>query len=402
MRSLLIILSRAEHEAWAQELIVAGAPAQSLILIGTPAEAAHHLAQAQLSPSHIVFDIGNRDSSILSEIDTLAEQCEPGTRVIAVGDSNDILLYREIIARGVIDYLPMPAPIPAALNALTVATSPAAKATAPTVKPASPEDANKRVIVFMNAAAGDGASTAALNVAYAISELGRGRTVLVDMDYQYGMVAKQLGLQNQYGIRDLFDHPERGVDSTLIQRMVAVYGKLDVITAPAELRYLPPVSSESIRELITTLKQNYDTVILDVPHVWLPWVGAAIQQSTQLVLIAQLWLKSVSHASRLMRALRELNVPASRVMAIINRSGSKFKEAIEPKDFERVCNLPIAHTMVNDIKTIVTAEASATTILQLPPSELGENIQTIARALMGMSAPEATPAPKRSGLFSKR
>ncbi len=72
----------------------------------------------------------------------------------------------------------------------------------------------------MSAASGDGASTAALNTAFCLSQLFNGSTVLVDMDYQFGMVAKHIDLQNQYGIRDLFDHPERGIDATLIKRMV--------------------------------------------------------------------------------------------------------------------------------------------------------------------------------------
>ena len=52
----------------------------------------------------------------------------------------------------------------------------------------------KRVLTFLSAASGDGASTAALNTAYALSQLYNGSTVLVDMDYQYGMVAKHIAL----------------------------------------------------------------------------------------------------------------------------------------------------------------------------------------------------------------
>ena len=39
---------------------------------------------------------------------TLAEVCDAGTRVIAVGHLNDILLYREMVRRGVSDYLIAP------------------------------------------------------------------------------------------------------------------------------------------------------------------------------------------------------------------------------------------------------------------------------------------------------
>ena len=402
MRSLLIILSQPDREAWAQQLVANAHPEQPFILVASPAEAAHYIAANHISPSHVVFDIGTRGRDVLAEIDALAQQCEAGTRVVAVGDTNDIQLYREILGRGVLDYLPNPAAIDAVIKALTAPaiTAPTVAAPATVAAPTPAKKSEKRVVVVMSAASGDGASTIALNTAHAISQLAGGNTVLVDMDYQFGMVAKNLALQNQYGIGDLFDHPERGVDTILIKRMVANYGKLDVITAPPELRYLPSVNAEAIRDLIATLSANYDNVIIDLPHVWLPWVTVAMQQSTHLVLVAQLWLKSVSHAARMMRAFREIGVQAGRVTAVINRSGAKFKEAIDAKDFERVCGVPIRHTVANDIKTIVAAEASATTIMELPASDLSKDMERIARGLLGMSVPEAVEE-KRGSFFAK-
>ncbi len=399
MRSLLMILSSPAREEWARSVVAAANIVQPVILTASPAEAAHHLAQHHTaSPSHIVLDIGQRGQDVLEEIDILSQQCEPGTRVIAVGDTNDIVLYRGLLARGVLDYLPMPAQ-PGEL--IRLLTAPPIAAAAP--KPSTAGDSAKRVIVFMSAASGDVASTAALNAAYAISQAANGNTVLVDMDYQFGMVAKNLNLQNQYGIRDLFDHPDRGIDTTLIKRMVAQYGKLHVITAPAELSYLPPVNAEAISELVATLKLNYDNIILDMPHVWVPWVVSAIQQATHLVLVAQLWLKSVSHAARMMRVIRELNIPMDRVIPVINRSGAKFKEAIEGKDFERVCGAPIRYTLANDIRTVVEAEASARTIMELEPSNLSGDIQRLARGLCGLQPQEGIVGgnASRGGLFAR-
>ena len=259
---------------------------------------------------------------------------------------------------------------------------------------------DKSVFAFLSAGSGDGASTAAVNVAYAIAQIYNGNTVLVDMDYQYGMVAKHLNLQSPYGIRELFDHPDRGIDTTLIRRMVASYGKLDVITAPSELRYLPLVSAEAIRDLVATLKQTYDTIILDLPHVWLPWVASVTQQSSKVVVVSQLWLKSVSHTARLMRVLRELDIPLEQIVNVINRSGAKFKEAVEPRDFERVCGAPIDYTLNNDIKTIVTAEASARTVMEMDPSALATDINRLAHGLCGLAAPERVE-PKKTSLLDR-
>jgi pilus assembly protein CpaE len=432
MRLFLIVLSDTSREAWGTALAEAARATQPLMIVGSPAQAAQYLQETNLTPSHIVLDIGTRGNDALAEIDALAQQCEAGTRVIAVGDSNDVLLYRGLLSRGVIDYLPMPASVTDLVHILTAppvpiipaepaesavadaaiqapsATPSAMSETLPdiTEKPISPASLaaasprEKRVFSFISAGSGDGASTAAVNSAYAIAQIYNGNTVLVDMDYQYGMVAKHLNLQSPYGIRELFDYPDRGIDATLIRRMVANYGKLDVITAPAELRYLPMVNAESIRDLVATLKESYDTIILDLPHVWLPWVASVAQQSSKVVLVSQLWLKSVSHAARLMRVLRELDIPSQQTVNVINRSGAKFKEAVEPRDFERVCGAPIDYTLSNDIRTIITAEASARTVMEMDPSTLATDINRLAHGLCALNAPERLET-KKAGLLHR-
>lgn len=399
IRSLLVVLSDASRESWARELLALAVGSTPVVLNTTPLGAAKYLSENPFSPSHVLLDIGARGQDVLTEIDQLAQHCEPGTRVLVVGDTNDIILYRGLLSRGVVDYLPMPLPATEIFRVLT-ATGPAVPvaktSVGTTAKP-------KRVIAFISSASGDGASMAALNTAFALAQIHGGSTILVDMDYQYGMTAKNINLQNQYGIGDLFDHPDRGLDETLIRRMVANYGKLDVITAPASLRYLPTVSADAIRNLITILQMSYDNVVIDLPHVWLPWVAAVTQQSTHIMLVAQLWLKSVSHAARLMRVLRDMDVPAEKITTIINRSGAKFKEGIDSKDFERVCGSPIHYTLSNDIKTIVAAEGSAKTVLELDASgELAADINRLARGIIGgAAAADAGGAGVKGSLFSR-
>jgi pilus assembly protein CpaE len=398
---LIIILSSHAHEGWAQEVVATLQATEPAIIVGSPLEVSEYLAQNSLEPTEIVIDIGTRGRDVLEEIDKLAEHCIAETRVVAVGQTNDVSLYRALLARGVLDYIPMPA----SMEDITRAFSNVQRPQAASAAPASGRDS--KVIAFMSAGSGDGSSTLALNTAYALSNiLPDQQVILIDMDYQYGMVAKHLDLQAQYGIRELFDHPDRGVDSTLIRRMVAKYGKLSLITAPSELRFVPNLQAEAMQALLQTLKQSYDIIILDLPHFWQPWVATACQHSNLLVMVAQLWLKSTTHAARIMKVLRELGITQDRISLAINRAGAKFKEAIEPTDFERVCGGPIRYYVTNDIRTIGAAEAQAKTVLQLERSKLADDIEAIARGLVGLQSAGGGDLATESGgglrsLFSK-
>lgn len=405
--SLLIVISNPNYEHWALEVAGALGHDAPIVVTGTPLEAAQKLAELSLSPSQIVLDLGARGSDILFEVDALAEHCDANTRVVAVGTTNDIGLYRELIARGVIDYLPMPANARDVFEALNRARpSPRAAAqAAPGAANQSPSR-NGRVIACIGAGSGDGASMLALNSAYAISTLMPGNTVLIDMDYQFGMIAKQVDLQAAFGIRELFDNPDRGVDATLLKRMVAKYGALDVISAPADLRFLPNMDATTMRSLIGVLRENYDTIVIDLPHVWLPWVATVIQEADKVVMVAQLWLKSVAHAARMMKVWRDMGVSADKIVVVINRAGAKFKEAVDEGDFERVCAAQIRFRLANDIRTIGAAESQAKTVMELPPSDLSSGIDNIARALVGLDYEDGTRGGAAGGsllgMFKKR
>jgi pilus assembly protein CpaE len=368
------------------------------VVIGNPRDAAPALAARDTSPRYLIIDIGDRGADILPEIDAVAEYCEEGTRVVVIGSINDVNFYRELRTRGVIEYFTRPAKVPDIRAALYMESA------------ASTKDGVGKVIAFMSAASGDGASTIALNTAYSLATEYRKSVVLVDMDYQFGMVAKNLDLTTPFGIKELFEHPDRGIDSTLIDRMIATYStsRLKIIAAPNQLHSLPDVRTEIIRDLIAILRRDYEFVVLDLPHIWTPWIATALTQSTHAVIAAQLWLRSVTHSSRLLSAWRNVGVANDQISLLINRSGAKFKEAVSPRDFERVCANPIRYYFVNDIKSVVAAENQGKTLLEVGNSLLCRQFKEFAGFFDKSSAEgtqaEAPPAGKSklSGLLGKK
>ena len=134
-------------------------------------------------------------------------------------------------------------------------------------------------------------------------------------------------------------------------------------------------------------------------------MATVVQEADKVVLVGQLWLKSVAHAARMMKVWRDMGISAEKITVVINRAGAKFKEAVEESDFERVCATTIAHRLINDIRTIGAAEAEAKTVMELPPSDLSQGLDHLARVLVGLSAadgPRNNAAPGLISLFKKR
>jgi pilus assembly protein CpaE len=391
--TVFAILIQQEHQAFVDQVATALGYSKAHTVIGTPLTAADYIAQNSLAPKYIIMDIGDRQSDVLDEIDRLAEHCTAETRVIAIGNTNDIELYRGLIQRGVIEYFTHPADIGRVREALT---------SSPNVQAAGQEShAQSKVITFMSAASGDGSSTIALNTAYCLAYHQKKSTIVVDMDYQFGMIARNLDLSSQFGIKDLFEHSDRSIDSTLIERMLIPYGEtMKIMAAPNDLRIWPDISPDAISQLISALREKFDYVIIDLPHIWSAWLSTALTSADQNIIVAQLWLRSVTHTARLLGAWQNIGISNDDVYTIINRSGAKFKEAITARDYENVCRKKIDFYIANDIKTIAAAENEGKTIPEIGHSQLAKQFKELAATIAGESLNENSTQGNVSSLSS--
>jgi len=378
----MVVLQDAGEQDFANQLATAMGYAFADVVVGVPGDAAQIIMSRGISPSYIVLDIGAMPSAdVISQLDNMAQYCEPHTRVVVMGTLNDISLYRELKARGVIEYFTKPADIPMLRSALMTQNPDMVN----TMQRQTREECS--VVTFMSAASGDGSSTVALNTAYALAHEFDQPTVIIDMDYQFGMIARNLDQSSQFGIKDIFEYPDRIIDSTLIEKMLVSHlheTNLKVIAAPNDLRILPPIKPEVIRSLIATLKSQFKFIIIDLPHIWSPWVAAALGESNYSVMVAQLWLRSVTHSSRMLKTWREIGIDANRTLITINRSGAKFKEAVTEKDYERVCGIDIKFALANDTKTVVTAENQGKTVMEIGNSALATQFKDLAGYLVSM------------------
>lgn len=375
------------------------------IVSGGVAAAVSALNSRPKSPEYMILDTGASTSDILASIDELAQHCEPTLRVVVVGTVNDITFYRELKARGILEYFTRPAKA-SDIRAVLVQAAAAQRA--------SQGGNTGAVITCMSAASGDGASTLAMNLAYCMAKEYKQSTVLVDMDYQFGLVAKSLDLAAPFGIRELFDYPDRGLDELLVNKMLVKYREtVNIISAPNDLRLMPPIKPEVIRELISILRSKFQVVIIDVPHVWTDWTAAALTYSDHTVMVAQLWLRSLTHASRLLTAWQTVGIAREAISLVINRSGAKFKEAITAQDFERICHHKIEGHVNNDVKAVVMAENNGQTLFESGQGELlKEQIKQISQLLLSRTkgtaivadAPVADAGKKglRRSLFDKK
>jgi len=125
------------------------------------------------TPNVIVLDTAASRHDLVSGLESLAECCDPGTKVV-VGRANDILLYRELTARGISEYLVAPLDVVEFIRTISKLYA----------FPGAPPVG--KMIAVTGAKGGNGASTAAHNIAFSAARDLAIQTVLVDMDLGFG------------------------------------------------------------------------------------------------------------------------------------------------------------------------------------------------------------------------
>jgi pilus assembly protein CpaE len=273
------------------------------------------------TPNVIMLESTSRGEDVLAALDDLAEVCDAGTRVIVVGHFNDILLYRELVRRGVNDYLIAP------VRTIDIVRAVSGLFTAPNAKPVG------RVLAVVGAKGGVGASTIAHNIAWAIARDLALDSVLLDLDLPFGTASLDYNQDPPQGIADAVFSPDR-VDTAFIDRLLSkCTDHLSLLAAPATVDRVYDFGAEGFDPIIDVLRATVPCVVLDVPHQWTAWTRRVLVGADDILIVATPDLASLRNAKNLIDLLRVARPNDRRPIYCLNQVGVPKRPEIKPADF---------------------------------------------------------------------
>src|SRR6202453_4757687 len=274
------------------------------------------------TPNVIILETEGR-SDILAGLDQLATVCDPGTRVVVIGRVNDVTLYRELVRRGVSDYVIAP------VNALDVVRSVCGLFSAPEAK------AVGRIIAVVGAKGGVGASTIAHNVAWAIARDLAMDSVVADLDLAFGTAGLDYNQDPPQGIADAVFSPDR-VDAAFIDRLLSkCTDHLSLLAAPATLDRVYDFGAEAFDPIFDVLRLAVPYVVLDVPHQWSAWTRRALIGADDILVVAAPDLANLRNTKSLIDLLRGSRPNDRRPLFALNMVGVPKRPEIKPADFAK-------------------------------------------------------------------
>ncbi len=356
---------------------------------GLPAAVATY--QSQPTPSLVMVESADPGPELLALLDRLAEVCDPGTKVLVIGAANDIALYRELMRRGVSEYLVPPLTPLVLVRAVTGLYS----------DPSAPFVG--RQIAFCGAKGGSGSSTIAHNIAYSITERLQTGAVLVDLDLPFGTAGLDFNQDPLQGVVDALSQPDR-LDPVLMDRMMArCTERLSLFAAPASLDGDYDISAEAFDEVTQKIRAAAPFVVLDLPHVWTAWKRKILLSSDDLVIVATPDLASLRNAKNVIDLVRRARPNDAPPRLVINQVGVPGRPEIPVKDFGEALGLTPALCLPFDPKLFGQAANNGQMLTEVnPKSRSAEGIDHLAEQIARREPPAPQKSSLLSGLFKKK
>ena len=340
----------------------------------------------QRSPRLLVVDISGVDLP-LSAVNELAEVCEPGVTVIALGDRNDVGLFRDLINNGVSDYLVKPiAPALMQKSLLNVVES---------ATQGRQNDRRGRLVAVTGARGGVGATMLATGISWTIANRRRRRVALVDLDLQFGTVALALDLEPSPGLREALEHPGR-IDALFVDRaMVRHSDTLYVLSGEESLGDPMSPDTSSLDILLKELRNKFHYVVVDLPRQVSPATQHVAQGATNLVLVTDLSLAGMRDTLRQLAMLPTTNA-ACQVTIVANRVGEYREGEIARKEFEAAVGRAVDFVIPFDAKSVAAATNVGRPVVE-GRGKVAEAVQLVTERVAGN--PAATAKPRRLRLW---
>lgn len=344
------------------------------------------------TPHLLVLDV-SESADPVGDIGGLAALCDAGTRVLAVGASNDARLFRALRQAGVDDYLVKPLDAAALNEAIDEAL--AARDATPEPQPDSPD--GEPAVAVVGVRGGVGASLIAVNAAWQAAEPAARRIALLDLDFHFGSVALMLDREPGPGLRDALLNPGR-IDDLFLERAATRVGDhLSLFGAELALDEAFDGSAAGVPSLLDRLKEGFDGVVLDLPRALLVSQPEIAGSLSAIVLVSDLSLAGMRDCIRL-SALIAAIAPDLACRLVITRVGEFPKAEVDPETFAKGVGLPISALVPYDAKLAAKAAQQGRALVDLQPR--GKFAQAVA-ATSRLLEDRKNASPQKGSWFAR-
>jgi pilus assembly protein CpaE len=203
-----------------------------------------------------------------------------------------------------------------------------------------------KVITVFSPKGGAGKTVVATNLALSLAKEGE-RTLLVDLDLQFGDASLMLGLEPEKTLHDLVVAPGELDAEKLAGYLTHHESGLDVLAAPLRPQDAELVGEGKLATLLAIAKESYDAIVVDTSPYFSGPMLAALDSSDEILLLCSAFdVTTVKNVRLALKTLGLLSFPSERIRLVLNRFNPKVD--LKRDEIEAALSTKVRFELPND------------------------------------------------------
>jgi pilus assembly protein CpaE len=234
-----------------------------------------------------------------------------------------------------------------------------------------------KIVTIFGTKGGVGKTTIATNLGVVLADRHGARTILLDLDLEFGDTAIMLQLAPTRTIFDAVRSFER-LDAEMLAGFLARHPcGMEALLAPVQPEQAEGISSSRITHIIDLASQLADYVVIDTPACFSEGVLCALDRSDEVYSVATMDVPSVKNTRISLKKLQQLGCDGGRIKLVLNRADSKV--GLTPAEVERAVGFKVATRIPSDRLVPRAVNRGIPVVLDAPRSGVARSLEQLAQ-----------------------
>jgi pilus assembly protein CpaE len=244
-----------------------------------------------------------------------------------------------------------------------------------------------RIVTVFSPKGGTGKTAIATNTAAAMAKFEGKKTLLLDLDLQFGDAAIMLGIEPEKTIYDLVVAPGE-LDTEKLNGYVTRHAcGLDVLPAPLRPEDAELVTEAKLAQLLEVARQSYDVIVVDTSPFFHGPMLATLDRTDQLMLVCSLDVPTLKNVRLALQTLELLSFPTDRIRLVLNRANSKV--GMKPGEVESALEVKVRFEVPSDRAVPIAVNRGNPVVLGEARADFARAVRDMAKAVVPAAAGEA-------------
>jgi pilus assembly protein CpaE len=252
-----------------------------------------------------------------------------------------------------------------------------------------------RIVTVFSPKGGTGKTVTATNLAASLAKHSGKRTLLLDLDLQFGDAAIMLGVEPDKTIHDLVTAPGE-LDSEKLAGYTTRHAcGLEVLPAPLRPEDAELVTEGKLARLLEVARESFDVIVVDTSPFFHGPMLATLDRTDELLLLCLLDVPTVKNVKLSLQTLDLLSFPHDRVRVVLRKTSTKV--GMKPREVEGALERKVAFELQSDGAVPLSVNRGNPLVLSDPRAEFSRGIGAMAKALL---APKTAQQQEKKRMFT--